>query len=222
MSDLDQVAEAAARALRASSAWVEARDIGAMASRRRTVAIAAVTAVALVVLAVGLGAVFTRTNGQSSSSLLPAATQPPAGAAVQTFRPPGVGISIQIPATWTAQPPPNTSVGYEMRGPGSQGFIGLAHRASVPMSVASYRDEQVKRLQAFGGVLHRSRIGKVDGHPAVKLTYFVQGKGLSAEDTEYDILLGAGQVAVVVVGTSPTQPNLPLVNWISSTIKVQP
>src|SRR4051812_6201062 len=150
MSDLDQVAEAAARALRASSASVEPRDIDAMASHRRTVPIASVAAVVFVVLAVGLGAVFARSNGRSGASLLPAASHPPAGAAVQTFRPPGVGISIQIPATWTAQPPPNASVGYEMRGPGSQGFIGLARRASVPMSVASYRDERVKMLQAFG------------------------------------------------------------------------
>ncbi|MBV9411093.1 MAG: hypothetical protein JO148_05815 [Acidimicrobiia bacterium] len=68
----------------------------------------------------------------------------------------------------------------------------------------------------------------------MRLRYTLTANGQTVSDTEYDILdtstlaVGAAQnqtvynVITVVVGTPVSQPDGPLIDWVSSTIRVQP
>ena len=233
MSELDDRAQLAASRLRASVRAVTPRPRTTMTSSRTKVL--AVGVVVLVVVAVVAAYLVGSSHSSTTSTNLAPAAPVPAGVTPQAFAPAGLGAALMVPSTW-ANSPPLSGFQYVVRGTSPPaGFVGAGNRGGVlPITVAQLEPQRRTGLESIGARIHSVSTGTVDNHPAVRFRYDLSANGVTVNDTEYDIIVtgtlpvGAAQhqttynVVTIVVGTPSSQPSPALVDWISSTVRIQP
>jgi hypothetical protein len=231
--ELDHRAREAGARLRASVGDVEPRRRAGVAMNRNRLAAGAVAAV---VVAVGVILVVTLTNSSSTTvstaGLLPTGVSVPPGTHPEIFSPPNLGVSVMLPSTWTASPPAS-GFQYVMTSPAGSGQFLLAANQTgfVPFDDLLTAKARQTFLRSHGANISSTRVGTIDGHPAVRLRYVIRLGNLIADDTEYDVLttsslpVGSSQHqneygdTVIVLG-APPHADRSVLNWVASTIRV--
>lgn len=154
--------------------------------------------------------------------LLPIVGSPPVGVKGTTVNPIGLGVSFSVPAGWVNEGPTASGFQDSYRNPTQPDLFVLTATqptvATTASAIASDRSDQFKRLDATTS-MDSIETGTVDGLPAARFQYKITIPNYpTAQDVEYDILVGSS-IALVVIGTSPTHPDTQLVDWVASTIR---
>jgi len=165
-----------------------------------------------------------RSAAASSGPFLPVAVATPAGVTARPFSPAGLGVTVDVPATWTPAAPAS-GFDYVLDGPSGSGQFLLATRAPGFTSARQLLDNRRSFLKSVGATIQSTRSGAIGSRPAVKLQYRLPGRNgrPAVNDIEYDTLVGTSGAALVVVGhVNGGAADLALVAWITSTIRANP
>ena len=143
------------------------------------------------------------------------APSPPSGVRAERFAPEGLGVTMQVPSTWSAG---EGEEGYDAvaESPDGSAFVLVDRR-----SITGARD-RVGQVERLGASVESERTVDVDGFDAQVLVYEspFPGRGIG-HATEVDVDLADGTYAIVVVAAvdgSDVDPDV--LAWIVETVRV--
>jgi hypothetical protein len=145
----------------------------------------------------------------------------PDGVEPKTFAPEDLGFSISVPSSWQEPPQPHEFDVAIASPPGPRMFV-LASR--VASSIGNPGNRQVILEEQFHTKILETTDTVIDGHAAHISRFLIAYPDPSAApayDVEYDIDLGNGDFLWLAIGTRGGAPP-GLLDWIRSTIRVQP
>jgi hypothetical protein len=190
------------------------------ARRRGLLVVAAAAAIAVVI---GVGLLVSSRDHATPPADEPAVVPVPAGVEPQRIELPALGVSMQVPSTWS-RVEPITGFAYAWRADDRDAYVTATRVATVPDTDL---DSFVRARDAFVGSVGVACAGAarstIDGHDAETTQCSAQRSTSIAEDidfTETRIDLGDDTYAVVVAGEVQPDDRSELRSWITSTISV--
>ena len=156
----------------------------------------------------------------AGGNLLPATGAAPSGVQARGFAPSGLGASLSMPSSWATGGPES---GFRFSAHSSErpfDFILADSHPALASDPTVLARNRTRELSSFSASIESIATGTVAGSPAVRFRYLIGSGSYRAQDVEYDILTG-NEVVVIVIGTPPSRPDAPLVDWMASTIKAQ-
>lgn len=174
---------------------------------------------AVVVLA---GTAFLLTLGDTDEA--PLTDEPvPVGVEPKRFAPDGLGVELQVPSTWVEHPA-GRGWQFVIGDPDDDAYIVASRVTTVDDATA--RTFGVRRRAYLEGGDFDFTITDtdelvVDDQPAFVLRYrFTLGDGIPRAGIEYDVRIGPGEFAIVVIGEALPEDQGEIARWVGSTIAI--
>lgn len=171
-------------------------------------------AAAAVVLAVVGFAVFVTSDDDVTPAM-------PGGGESRTWAPEGLGLTLQIPASWN-DGGPGAGFSYTASAAGGDGsIVADRFRALEPQDVSAVGTGRRTDLRALGAIWVELATTEVDGHLAALLRYHLQSPDAAGTYaiTEYAVPVG-DWVLIVAVGEREPADRFEITEWIASTIEI--
>lgn len=208
---IDDRAKAAANDLLERAAARPVHELTATPPRSNRPLLAIAAGIVLVVL----GAVFVVVRNDEVAPAMPG------GGATRTWSPEGLGLSVQLPASWIDRGPGAGFSFTAMPPSGDGSIVADRFRALEPVDALAYGTGRRSGLRGLGAIGIELATTELDGRPAAVLRYHLQDPDAAATYavTEYDVPVG-DWVLIVAIGEREPADRSEITEWIESTIEV--
>ena len=211
---IDERARAAATDLLDRATERPAPAVDDLPSTRRRSARPLLAAAAVIALAVLGVAVFASSDDDAPPAM-------PGGGRSRTWAPTGLGLTVQIPATWLDRGP-GAGFSYTASPAGGDGsIVADRFRALEPQPASAVGAGRRTDLRALGAIDVELSRSEVDGRPAAVLRYHLTSREAPGTYaiTEYDIPVG-DWVLIISIGEREPADRSEITEWVASTIEV--